>query len=83
VFKNSIENILKIKTMKKSFSCAKCSSSEYEVDEIRTTGAGFTRYFNIQNRRFTTVSCKRCGYTEFYRGRPASGGSNVLDFLTN
>ncbi|MBN2636770.1 MAG: hypothetical protein JXR61_10905 [Prolixibacteraceae bacterium] len=29
--------------MKKTFSCPKCSSWEYEVDEIRTTGAGFTK----------------------------------------
>ncbi|WP_340113905.1 zinc ribbon domain-containing protein [Maribellus mangrovi] len=69
--------------MKKHFSCPKCSGWEYETDEIRTTGAGFTKYFNIQNRRFTTVSCKRCGYTEFYRAGRSGGGSNVLDFLTN
>lgn len=69
--------------MKKHFSCPKCSGWEYETDEIRTTGAGFTKYFNIQNRRFTTVSCKRCGYTEFYRAGRSGGGSNILDFLTN
>lgn len=68
---------------KKQFTCEKCGSREYQVDQIRTTGAGFTKYFNIQNRRFTAVSCRRCGYTEFYRGTPASGASNVLDFLTN
>ena len=69
--------------MKKSFSCPKCSGWDYEVDEIRTTGAGFTKFFNIQNRRFTAVSCKRCGYTEFYKGGRSSGASSVLDFLTN
>jgi len=69
--------------MKKHFSCTKCGNWDYEVDEIRTTGAGFTKYFNIQNRKFTAISCKQCGYTEFYRGRPASGASSVLDFLTN
>ncbi|MBK6282690.1 MAG: GTP-binding protein [Draconibacterium sp.] len=50
---------------------------------MRTTGAGFTKYFNIQNRRFTAVSCSQCGYTELYKSTRASGGSNVLDFLTN
>ena len=69
--------------MKKAFNCPKCSGWDYEVDEIRTTGAGFTKYFNIQNRRFTVVSCKRCGYTEFYKGARSGGASNVLDFLTN
>jgi uncharacterized protein len=53
-----------------------------EIDNIRTTGAGFTRYFNIQNRRFIAVSCTNCGYTELYRKGKTSGASNVLDFLT-
>ena len=67
----------------RSYTCQKCGGKKAEVDEIRTTGAGFTKYFNIQNRKFTAVSCTHCGYTEFYRGGPASGASNVLDFLTN
>ena len=74
----------KTKTMnQKSYTCPKCGNRSYETDQIRTTGAGFTKYFNIQNRRFTAVSCSKCGYTEFYKGNRASGGSNVLDFLTN
>lgn len=68
---------------KRSYTCAKCGNRQADVDEIRTTGAGFTKYFNIQNRKFTAVSCTRCGYTEFYRGIKSSGASNVLDFLTN
>lgn len=67
----------------KSFVCPKCGNRKAETDQIRTTGAGFTRYFNIQNRRFTAVSCSNCGYTELYRGGRAGGASNVLDFLTN
>lgn len=69
--------------MKKQFNCAKCNGREYELDEIRTTGSGFTKYFNIQNRRFTALSCKRCGYTEFYRTGRSGGAANILDFLTN
>jgi predicted nucleic-acid-binding Zn-ribbon protein len=68
---------------KRTYTCPKCSNRQADIDEIRTTGAGFTKYFNIQNRRFTAVSCSRCGFTEFYKGSRASGGSNVLDFLTN
>jgi len=67
----------------RSYTCPKCGNRKADIDEIRTTGAGFTRYFNIQNRRFTSVSCTHCGYTEFYRGARASGASSVLDFLTN
>ncbi|MBN2636771.1 MAG: hypothetical protein JXR61_10910 [Prolixibacteraceae bacterium] len=29
------------------------------------------------------MSCKRCGYSEFYKGVRSGGASNILDFLTN
>lgn len=67
---------------KKRYQCPKCGSKKAETDQIRTTGAGFTRYFNIQNRRFVAVSCSECGYTEFYKATRTSGMSNVLDFIT-
>jgi len=66
----------------KSYQCIKCGSKKAEVDNIRTTGSGFTRFFNIQNRKFAAVSCTNCGFTEFYRKGKTSGASNVLDFLT-
>jgi predicted nucleic-acid-binding Zn-ribbon protein len=49
--------------------CPKCGHTDAEVDDIATTGTGFSRLFDVQNRRFRAVSCTRCGYTEFYRGR--------------
>ena len=69
--------------MKKGFTCSKCGGNKAELDEIRTTGSGFTRYFNIQNRKFTVVSCSRCGFTELYKSSLASNASNLVDFLTN
>ncbi len=66
----------------KSYICEKCGNRKAVVDEIRTTGKGFTRFFNIQNRKFHTVSCSKCGYTEFYTMGKASGASNILDFIT-
>jgi uncharacterized protein len=66
----------------KSYLCPKCGSKKAVIDHIRTTGSGFTRYFNIQNRRFVAVSCSSCGYTEFYKDTKTSGASNVLDFIT-
>jgi predicted nucleic-acid-binding Zn-ribbon protein len=68
---------------KRSYTCPKCGNRKADVDEIRTTGSGFTKYFNIQNRRFTVVSCTHCGYSELYKTGRAGGASNVFDFLTN
>lgn len=38
-----------------------------------------TRDF-IQNKKFVTISCCNCGYTELYR-QTGSEGWDVLDFL--
>jgi predicted nucleic-acid-binding Zn-ribbon protein len=64
------------------YQCPKCGGKKAEVDKIRVTGAGFTKFFNIQNRKFTAVSCAQCGYTELWREGKSSGASNVLDFIT-
>lgn len=66
----------------KNYVCQKCGNKKADVDNIRTTGSGFTRYFNIQNRKFLAVSCTKCGFTEFYKAEKTSGASNILDFIT-
>jgi len=48
--------------------CPKCGNTETEVDDIATTGSGLSKFFDIQNRRFTVVSCTNCGYAELYKG---------------
>ncbi len=49
--------------------CPKCGHEEAEVDEIATSGAGLSRLFDIQNRKFRVVTCTNCGFSELYRGR--------------
>ena len=65
-----------------NWSCQKCSQKEYEVGEMRVTGSFWTKIFNIQNKKYSSVSCSKCSYTEFYKGQPASGLANVFDFFT-
>lgn len=64
------------------FECAKCHSHESETGQLRTTGSGLSRFFNIQNQKYTTVSCTKCGYTELYK-LDGSGVGNLVDFFTN
>lgn len=64
------------------YECVKCGNDRYETDEITTTGSTFSKFFNIQNRKFTAVSCTRCNYTEFYKGDTSTLG-NVIDFFGN
>ena len=62
------------------FPCAKCQITQYETEEIRTTGK-YSRFFDIQNKKFTAVSCTQCGYTEIFRGDSSMLG-NFLDILS-
>jgi hypothetical protein len=67
--------------MGQSWICSKCENTTYVKDKIRTTGSGLTRLLDIQNRKFTVVSCERCGYSELYRDFPGSAAGNILDFM--
>lgn len=67
---------------KRSFSCIKCGCTEYETDQFQATGGNFAKVFDVQNKKFVTVSCKRCGYTELYK-KQGSTGWDIFDFLTN
>ena len=60
--------------------CPKCGNDTYETDQFQAVGGNFAKLFDVQNKKFTTVSCTRCGYTELYRGQ-TSQGWDILDFL--
>ena len=65
-----------------NYTCAKCSNTQYDIDEFRATGGFLTKIFDIQNKHFTTVTCTRCKYTEIYRADSSALG-NIFDFFTN
>ena len=62
--------------------CPKCGNREFETDQFMATGGGITKFFNIQNKSYTTVSCTRCKFTEMYKAE-TSRLDNFLDFLGN
>lgn len=65
-----------------SYRCPKCGASQYETGEIRAAGGFWTKIFDIQSVKFTTVSCLRCHYTEIYRA-DSSTLENIFDLFTN
>ncbi len=62
------------------YQCVKCGNTSFENDQFQATGGNFAKLFDVQNKKFITVSCTNCGYTELYKAT-TSKGSNVLDFL--
>ena len=65
-----------------NYVCPKCQNTQYEIDQMRATGGTFSKIFDIQNKHFTSVTCTRCRYTEFYKADSSQLG-NIFDFLTN
>ena len=63
------------------FTCSKCGFNEYEIGEFRAAGGFVSKVFDVQNKKFTTVSCTRCHYTEIYKTDSSMLG-NVFDFFT-
>ncbi|HLS07452.1 zinc ribbon domain-containing protein [Lentibacillus sp.] len=66
--------------MKETRGCIKCGSTDAEQKEVAVTGTGLSKMFDVQNNQFIVVSCKNCGYSEFYN-KQSSAGSNIFDFF--
>lgn len=60
--------------------CPKCKNHGGDTDQFQATGGNFAKLFDVQNKKFTTVSCTRCGFTELYRGN-TDDVMNVLDLF--
>ena len=69
-------------TQQKIWTCPKCESTEYYEDTVTMTGKTWSRFMNIQNRKFLAVTCSKRNYTEFYKG-VSKGWESVIDFLGN
>ena len=64
------------------YRCPKCGNTECEIDEFRATGGFLSKVFDVQSKKFTTVSCTQCRYTELFKTDSSTLG-NVFDFFTN
>ena len=64
------------------WSCPKCHSHDFDTDQFRATGGFLAKVFDLQNKRFTTVTCERCKFTEIYRADQSMLG-NIFDLFTS
>jgi len=65
-----------------NYTCPKCSNTQYEIGEFRAAGGFFTKVFDVQSKRFSTVTCTRCKYTEIFKAESSMLG-NIFDFFTD
>jgi predicted nucleic-acid-binding Zn-ribbon protein len=64
------------------FTCPKCGGKECEIGEMWTVGSFWTRMFELHNRRFTYISCRKCHFTELYK-IPKKNIGEILTFWQN
>ncbi|HPE42912.1 MAG TPA: zinc ribbon domain-containing protein [Bacteroidales bacterium] len=62
------------------YTCPKCGNKQYEIGEIRVTGSLLAKIFDVQNKKYSSVTCSRCTYTEFYKAN-SSTLANVFDLF--
>lgn len=62
--------------------CLRCENREYEVDQFAATGGYLAKLFDIRNKKFTTVTCTKCTYTDV-RGFSTGLLGNVFDLFTS
>ncbi len=65
-----------------NFSCPKCGNTSYEVDVFTATGGMLSKIFDVQTKKFSTVTCSRCRFTELYKTETSALG-NIFDFFTD
>ncbi|MBU1319672.1 MAG: zinc ribbon domain-containing protein [candidate division Zixibacteria bacterium] len=65
-----------------NYTCPKCSNTQYQVGEMRAAGGFWSKIFDVQGKRFSTVTCSRCKYTEIFLAETSMLG-NIFDFFTN
>ena len=65
-----------------NYKCPKCDHKTYTVGQMRATGGILSKIFDVQTEKYTSVTCDKCTYTEFYKSK-TSAISNVFDLFTN
>ncbi len=64
-----------------NYTCPKCNNKTCDIGQMRATGGVLSKIFDVQTEKYTSVTCQRCKYTEFYKAS-TKALSNIFDFFT-
>jgi len=67
---------------KLNYKCPKCGNRTYQTGQMRATGGIWSKIFDVQTEKYTSITCERCTYTEFFKAK-TSAMSNIFDLFTN
>jgi predicted nucleic-acid-binding Zn-ribbon protein len=65
-----------------NYRCPRCSQTVCDVGEMRAAGGFWSKIFDVQGAKFSSVTCENCKYTEFYKSDTSTLG-NIFDLFTN
>lgn len=63
-----------------NFKCLRCQGTICEVGEMHVAGGYWSKVFDVEGRKFTSVTCTRCKHTEFFKADHGSLG-NIFDLF--
>ena len=66
--------------MIRNYTCLRCRNRACELGEIHVAGGFWSKIFDVEGRKFTTVSCTRCKNTEFFKAEK-SAMSSIFDLF--
>jgi predicted nucleic-acid-binding Zn-ribbon protein len=50
-----------------NYRCLRCHHTQCSIGELHAAGGTWSKIFDIEGRKFTTVTCERCRHTEFFQ----------------
>ena len=65
-----------------NWSCTKCKNKDYEIGEMRVAGSFWQKIFNVQRTKFSSITCNKCTFTEFFKGNSNSKLTDIFDLFT-
>ncbi len=65
-----------------NYHCPKCGHRACDTGEMHVAGGMWSKIFNVEGRKLTTVTCAQCKYTELF-AVDSSKLQNVFDFIVN
>ena len=65
-----------------NWSCSKCENKDYEIGEMRVAGSFWQKIFNVQRTKFSSITCNKYTFTEFFKGSSNSKLTDIFDLFT-
>lgn len=62
------------------YHCFRCGHLDCELGTIHAAGGFWSKVFDVEGRKFTTVTCTRCRHTEFFKA-DRKALANIFDLF--